>query len=439
MAILGWLALFVAFRGFAGGIYWTDRGASTLMTMRFDGTALHSLALSGAVTDPGTNLRGIAVDPSREELFWADNGRDQIHRARTDGSNSRVFVSLPGGNSFPADVRLDATRGLLYWCDQTQGVIQRASLDTTNVVDLITNAAPSGPYFLDLEPTEGKLYWGDFSGGAIYRARLDGSARETLLTGNASTRGVRLDPLRRQLYWLDRDRGRLLRCPLTAFDQGPITVEDPRVQVLYTNLDTPHGLALDANAGKLYWADTGTNPGSTPSERAINRGDVDGATPLETLATGSEPWDLDLDLRCTDYAQWRARYFRRDAPPTETDPNADPDQDGVVNALEYAHGTHPRVPDADARPRAELVPGSNALFPGLRFRQRAPAGDLRFQVHSATQVAPWTPEAPPLDFTLVGESAAEEGIAEVLWRATVALAERPAHFLRVEVELTLTP
>lgn len=408
------------------------------MAMGFDGRGLHPLTLSGPVTDPGTNLRGIAFDTSREEIYWADNGRDQIHRARADGSQSRILVTLVGGNAFPADVRLDASHRSLYWCDQTRGVIQRTDLETPVAINVITNAAPSGPYFLDLDPTDGKIYWGDFSGGAIYRSKLDGSARETLVTGNASTRGVRVDLLRHQLYWLDRDRGRLLRCPLAALAQSPLPVEDPRIQVLYTNLDTPHGLALDAPAGKLYWADTGTNPGSTPSERAINRGDIDGATPFEVLATGSEPWDLDLDLRCTDYAQWRARYFRRDAPPSETDPNADPDHDGIVNALEYAHGTHPLVPDAGetGRPRAELVPGSDAGFPGLRFRQRAPTDDLHFLVRSAAQVSPWTPATPAPVFTLVSETVAEEGIAEVVWRADIALSERPAHFLRVEVELT---
>ena len=58
----------------AGGVYWSDRGASQLKRMNFDGTGLRTITLSGAVTSPGTNVRGIAVDNVSNRIFWADNG-----------------------------------------------------------------------------------------------------------------------------------------------------------------------------------------------------------------------------------------------------------------------------------------------------------------------------------------------------------------------------
>ena len=64
-----------------GGVYWTDRGASQLKRMSFDGSNLQTIPLSGAVTSPGSNIRGLAVDGVSNRIFWADNGADRLLRA----------------------------------------------------------------------------------------------------------------------------------------------------------------------------------------------------------------------------------------------------------------------------------------------------------------------------------------------------------------------
>src|SRR4030095_10200964 len=91
----------------AGGVFWTDRGASQLKRMDFGGANLQAIPLSGAVTSPGANTRGIALDLLNNQIFWADNGADRLLRASFDGSSSVVLHTIPGGNSFPADVWLD--------------------------------------------------------------------------------------------------------------------------------------------------------------------------------------------------------------------------------------------------------------------------------------------------------------------------------------------
>jgi hypothetical protein len=307
--ILAWVL--VASLAQAGGVFWTDRGTSQLKRMNFDGANLQTIALSGVVTSAGSNIRGIAVDVTSNRVFWADNGLDRLLRANYDGSSSVVLHTITNGNAFPADVRIDPGNRLFYWCDASYNRIQRSTLDGVSVTDIITNAAPTGPYFMDLDVAAGKIYWGDQDGGAIYRANLDGSGRETLLTGNNFTRGVKVDPIERMLYWINRNDKKVHRCPLSAFAGGTIPLTNPAVQTLYTNLDTPHGLEVDIPARKLYWADTGTNPGAGNGERAVSRGDFDGRTPLEVLATGSEPWDVDLDRRCNSFAEWRTRCFRK--------------------------------------------------------------------------------------------------------------------------------
>jgi hypothetical protein len=423
--------------GHAGGVFWSDRGASQLKRMNFDGTALQTISLSGAVITPGSNIRGLAVDVVNNRMFWADNGADRLLRANFDGSSSVILHSIAGGNSFPADVRVELAQQHFYWCDQLRNRIQRSSLEGASVIDVITNAAASGPYFMDVDVAAGKIYWGDFEGGAIYRANLDGSARETLLTGNNRTRGVGVDPAGGMLYWINRDDKQVHRCPLSAFAGGTIPLTHPTVQTLYTGLDTPHGLALDIPARKLYWADTGSNSGTGTGDRAVSRGDFDGSTPVEVLAAGTEPWDVDLDRRCLNYAEWRMRCFRRDAASGQTSPSADPDNDDIPNALEYAFDLSPLHADTAGLPGGFLTTGpvSNADYHALRFRRRANTSDLTYTVQVSTNLTSWSgsptdPQTIEIDVRPLGD-----GMEEATVRSLYPISDYPTHFMRLNVLL----
>ena len=417
----------------AGGVYWTDRGTNQIKRMNFDGSSLQTNVLSGAVTSPGTNIRGIAVDNVSNRIFWADNGTHRLLRANLDGSASTILYTIADGNTFPADVRLDLGNQLFYWCDQARNRIQRSTLDGTSVIDVITNAAPTGPYFMDLDVPGGKVYWGDFGGGSIFRANLDGSARETLLTGNNSTRGVKLDPRERMLYWINRNDKKVHRCPLSAFASGTIPLTHPAVQTLYTNLDTPHGLALDIPARKLYWADTGTNPGNGTGGQSVCRGDFDGSTPLEILATGVEPWDVDLDLRCANYTEWVQRCFRRDAPPSQIAPDADPDGDGIPNAVEYAFDLSPLHADRTELPIGFVTvgPESQADYHAVNYRRRVGTSDLHYDVQVSMNLTDWAVgKTVEIQVTPLGDE-----IETAMARTLYTVSGLTNHFIRVRVTL----
>ena len=385
---------FLAPAAWAGGVTWTDRGASAIKRMNFDGTALVTVPVSGAVVSPGTNIRGIALDFANGRMFWADNGHDRILRANLDGSGATILLSLPSGSSFPADVRLDPAGPLVYFCDQQRNILQRAGFDGAGLATVIDTANGNQPYFLDLVPSAGKLYWSGFASGSVYRANLDGSGFETIVTGNNNARGVCVDSASGMIYWINRDDKKVHRCPLAAL---PVNVgTSPAVQTLYQGLDTPHGLVLDLPAGKLYWADTGSNAGTGLGDKAVSRGDLDGATPQEVLAAGSEPWDADIDPRCATYAEWRARYFRKDAAAAATDFLADPDGDGAVNLLEYATGSHPLR--GDAAPVQALVYFDNVTgfsHLAVRFNRRPAATDLTYQVQVSEDLATWRDNTSP--------------------------------------------
>ena len=252
------------------------------------------------------------------------------------------------------------------------------------------------------------------------------------MTGNNMTRGVRIDPREQMLYWVNRDAKKVHRCPLSAVANGPIPLTHPAVQTLYTNLDTPHGLTLDIPARKIYWADTGTNPGEGTGGQSICRGDFDGSTPLEILATGTEPWDVDLDLRCASYAEWSQRCFRRDAPPAVTAPDADPDGDGLPNAAEYAFDLSPGRADRSALPASVVVTGApGEVYHAVQYRRRVGTGDLQYKVQVSTNLNAWAGNA-----TLeIQVTTLADGVETATARTLYTVSGLTNHFLRVQTSL----
>lgn len=442
MHALRWLVLLplLVRVAWAGGVTWTDRGASQIKRMSFDGTALVTVPISGGVSSPGTNIRGIALDLAGGRMFWADNGNDRIFRAQLNGTNTTILTSLPLNSSFPADVRLDVAGQRVYFCDQQRDLIQRLSFDGTGLTTVIDSSNGNQPYFLELDLAGGKIYWGGFTSGSVYRANLNGSGVETIITGNNNVRGVCLDLAAAMIYWINRDDKKVHRCALSALPVNVAT--SPAVQTLYQGLDTPHGLVLDIPAGKLYWADTGSNAGVGLGDKAVSRGDLDGSTPQEVLANGSEPWDVDVDPRCATYGEWRARYLRKDATAAATDLLADPDGDGRVNVLEYACGSHPLRADMPASPIESFiyhddVTGFSHL--AIRFLRRPGTTDLSYYVQVSEDLVGWRDSryAGPLP-TIVEVSAqpAADYLELVTTRAEAPLDGASQSFLRLRVEKT---
>lgn len=440
------LLVMVGFSGMetlsAGGIFFTNRGQSRVEKALYDGTGRQTV-LAGA----GSNVRGLALDLASGKIYYADNGADVIYRMNLDGT-SRVQILLTGpvaGTSFPADVRLNLAGGHLYFCDQQKGQLRRCSLDGSNAVVLLTDSVYQ-PYYLDLDLNAGKIYWGDFDGvtsntGSVFRANLDGSGRETVVTGNLETRGVCVDPAGGMLYWVNRNAGTIHRCPLSAL---PVNVtSSPAVQTLYSGLDTPHGLALDVRAGKIYWADTGTNGfPNTLGDKAVSRGDMDGSGALEVLVDlGSEPWDVEVDPRCRNFAEWTARHFRKN-PGSIAAATADPDNDGVVNAMECATGMHPLRSDAWALPVQQTWRDaeSGLHFPAMRYLRRTGTADLATHPQHSFGLADWWDETSPTDeiprLAEVSSKPVSEDLEEVVVRSIFSMEQHPRQFLRLQAVLS---
>ncbi|MCH1507134.1 DUF5050 domain-containing protein [Verrucomicrobiales bacterium] len=361
--LLGCLLCFVPLVANGGKLYWVDRNAGKVQRSNLDGSEIEIL-----VEVDSTNLRGIAIDVADDKLYFADNSANTISKATLDGDDVKVIVR---DRDFPADVTLDLTNRKLYWCDQGRSVIERANLDGSGVETVVETPFP---YYLELDVPNNFLYWGDFSAGNINRRSLDGGTTTNLFKGQPRIRGVKLDRARGELFWCNRASNHIQR---RLVNGGPI-------RTVITDLDTPHGLVIDPVARKAYWCDTGTDNHNNGG-RAINRADLDVPEPLEEIAALSQPWDADLDLRTTTYAQYVARYFRTSRSETDTATEGDFDQDGASQLLEYGLASHPERRDLTPQVAVEVTDGK----PYFVFQRFSNVSDLSYQIEVSSDMETW--------------------------------------------------
>jgi len=418
----------------AGGVIWSDRFTTTraIRIAGFDGTGARNL-YAATVVDP----RGVVVDAAGGRVFYLD---------RLSGGSSGALNSVSmTGNDFrthipalatPADLQLDRASRTLYWCEEGGGLIRKAALPA-NPMALTPEplfAALTSPYFLDAAPGAGKIYWGQ-NGANIYSGPINGGVPDIapLYTSGANNRGVCVDAAAGMIYWCERDGAHVVR-------RRPIA--NGAIQNLYTGLDTPHGLVLDIPARKLYWADTGTNNVGGFNARGISRGEMDGNSPAEIVVSGTstnQPWDVDLDTRTPSYSEWRARFFRFDAPLSETAGTADPDSDGIINFGEYAFGTPPRL---GSTPIVETLTHHEGAteYLALRYRRRSAAADISYRVQYSTDLVTWRDNVQGPYTVEVSATADDDGLELVTVRSAAPLDTAPVQFLRVEaVELVVAP
>ena len=129
------------------------------------------------------------------------------------------------------------------------------------------------------------VYWSDSDAATLWRANGDGSAASVILplAAGAEPRGIAIDEDAGFLYWAENGTNRIRRAELDG--AGP-------QDIITTGLGFPADIEIDVAAGKLYWADRDLD--------IIRRANLDGSgaeTIVSVPAPGNTaaPYFLELD------------------------------------------------------------------------------------------------------------------------------------------------
>jgi DNA-binding beta-propeller fold protein YncE len=222
-------------------------------------------------------------------LFFLSASSGQVFSANPDGSDLKVIVSE--GRRLPDGIVVDLEAGHLYWTNMgnpsaNDGSIERSDFDGQNLTHIVPPGATFTPKQLQLDEKNRKLYWCDREGMRIMRANLDGSNLETLLdTSEGDSRpgkdikkwcvGIALDVEAGKLYWTQKGsdnagEGRIFRANLEV-PKGQTPANRKDVELLYDNLPEPIDLELDLANRTIYWTDRGDPPrGNTVNRAPMN-------------------------------------------------------------------------------------------------------------------------------------------------------------------------
>jgi DNA-binding beta-propeller fold protein YncE len=219
-------------------------------------------------------------------IFFLDLGAGRVLSANPDGSDLRTLVSE--GRKLPDGLAVDVAAGHLYWTNMgnpkaNDGSIFRSDFDGRNMTTIVAPGGTFTPKQLQIDKPNGKLYWCDREGMRVMRANLDGSRIETLIdTSHGDPRpgadpakwcvGVAIDADAGKLYWTQKGgdnagEGRILRASIDI-PRGQTPTDRKDIELLYDKLPEPIDLDLDPGSRLLYWTDRGDPPRGNTVSRA---------------------------------------------------------------------------------------------------------------------------------------------------------------------------
>jgi hypothetical protein len=420
----------------ASKVFYADQptsAAGSIISVGLDGTAPATV-----VTYPGTpNLRGVAWHRASGRIYLLDDAAKMIRSIFPNGS-AQMDVAPVDPSLLGSDLEVDDIAGKIFWSETNTGAtdpgfIRSANLDGTGVSTAVTaGQGTESPYFIFVDRPAGFIYWGvlqSISGQnastTFRRSSFAGVIDPTFSISTPSrSRDIAVDPKTSIAYWADRQSGTIFRRAIA----GTIN------ETVINGMNAPHGLAIDVQARKVYWADTGQR-GSGPtntSARKVARCNFDGSEYENLTATGglNEPWDLALDLSCPTYADWRARFFSTSSALRGLADDAD--GDGSENVLEYAFDSSPR--DGGA------ISGPTPTGDGISYPRRR-VSSLTYRVEVSTDLATWRYNGDGTGQTWIVEGSVTPIDAEmdsVVIEPGVVLAGAPKLFYRIRISTSET-
>jgi hypothetical protein len=239
-----------------------------------------------AVKSSKWEIKNTTAKAMTPRLFFLSVSSGQVFSVNPDGSDLKVIVSE--GRRLPDGIVVDADAGHLYWTNMgnpsaNDGSIERADFDGKNVIHIVPPGGTFTPKQLQLDKKNRKLYWCDREGMRVMRANLDGSKIETLIDTSEGDAlpgkdvkkwcvGIALDVEAGKIYWTQKGpenagEGRIFRANL-EIPKGQSAANRKDIELLYEGLPETIDLELDLAHRTMYWTDRGDPPRGNTVNRA---------------------------------------------------------------------------------------------------------------------------------------------------------------------------
>jgi PKD repeat protein len=205
------------------------------------------------------DVYGMTIDTVNSKLYIADYDAGKIYRSDLDGSNFEEFRS---GIGEPDALVIDYDENQLYW--DTSNGIRRGDLDDTNLnqfEDFVTGQS-NDPEGIAIDPVTRKLFWNNYDGG-VWVKNLDGTGQNEIIPGGQGGGSVII--VGNKIYFDEYIASGDIHLKAANFDGSNIsTVATGISRVVY-------GIAYEPEENKIYWVDR--NKGT------IMRANLDGTSP----------------------------------------------------------------------------------------------------------------------------------------------------------------
>uniref|UniRef100_A0A3B3Q1Q7 Low density lipoprotein receptor-related protein 6 n=1 Tax=Paramormyrops kingsleyae TaxID=1676925 RepID=A0A3B3Q1Q7_9TELE len=196
------------------------------------------------------NVRAVDYDPLHKHIYWIDGKQNVIRRAQEDGNQSMTVVSSSSGSPNlllqPFDLSIDIYSRYIYWTSEVTNVINVTGTDGRRV-GVVLRGDHDKPRAVVVNPERGYMYFTNLQERSprIERAALDGTEREVLFfTGLGKPVALAVDNEAGRLFWVDSDLRRIEGSDLSGANR--VVIED-------SNILQPVGLTVFGS--HLYWID----------------------------------------------------------------------------------------------------------------------------------------------------------------------------------------
>jgi streptogramin lyase len=238
-----------------GRVYWGE-AAWTNARLR---TASPSLAGDATLVPGGSVLRGVAVNPVAQHVYWTTSnlaGGPSIRRVSLNGTGATTLISLPI-TANPRGIAVDHAGGRIYWADFNNGAIMRANLDGSGIATFMSLPAGAAPYGLAVDSPGQRVFWTEYGGGRVMRVNTNATGLTELYNSRPQPTYIAHDPVTNRIYWAEAGGG---------IKRGAVA-GGGMVTSLAAPIQTYGGLAF-SNAPTVDVPDLGP---ATPTEFALAR------------------------------------------------------------------------------------------------------------------------------------------------------------------------